>query len=48
MITATPQELVDAAYAVGLIGGAVFGIHIGIGLWRWMKEALGEDEGATY
>lgn len=35
-----PTEITDAALSVGVIGLAVFGIAVGIKLYKWIKAAL--------
>jgi len=35
-----PTELTDSATNVGLVGAAVFGIAIGIKLYKWLRNAL--------
>jgi len=35
-----PTELADALLSVGVIGAAVFGIAVGVKLFKWIKGAL--------
>jgi hypothetical protein len=35
-----PTEVSDALLSVGVIGAAVFAIHVGVKLYKWIKAAL--------
>jgi hypothetical protein len=35
-----PAEVTDAVASVAVIGAAVFGIHVGVKLYKWIKGAL--------